>query len=133
MRWGVGTFWAPHYNTSPEVARTMLTANILVTSPLHLSDAAARLGPHQMCLPVRIGISPTIHQLLGHSKGLNSVHFSRDGQKIVSASDDNTVRVWSAVTGECEQTLVGHSKGVKSAAFSRDGQKIVSASMDNSV
>eukprot|EP01046_Picozoa_sp_COSAG06_P083734 COSAG06_NODE_30604_length_535_cov_23.107798_1_plen_153_part_01 len=42
LRWGVGTFWAPHYNTSPEVARGIFTANILVTSPLHLSDAAAR-------------------------------------------------------------------------------------------
>eukprot|EP01046_Picozoa_sp_COSAG06_P119750 COSAG06_NODE_67045_length_253_cov_0.493506_2_plen_43_part_01 len=30
--------------------------------------------------------------------------FSREGQKIVSASADKTVRVWSALTGECEQT-----------------------------
>eukprot|EP01046_Picozoa_sp_COSAG06_P112850 COSAG06_NODE_59543_length_274_cov_0.434286_1_plen_41_part_10 len=41
------------------------------------------------------------------------------------------MRVWSAVTGECEQTLAGHSQGVTSAHFSRDGQKIVSASWDN--
>jgi hypothetical protein len=133
LRWGVGTFWAPHYNTSPEVARGMFAANIPVTSPLHLSDAAARLGPHQMCLPLRIGISPTIHQLLGHSGWVNSVNFSRDGQKIVSASSDESVRVWSAVTGECEQTLAGHSHWVNSAAFSHDGQKIVSASDDKSV
>jgi WD40 repeat protein len=37
-----------------------------------------------------------------------------DGQKIASASADstgadNTVRVWSAMTGEYEQTLQGHS------------------------
>jgi WD40 repeat protein len=51
----------------------------------------------------------------------------------VSASCDTSVRVWSAVTGECEQTLVGHSDGVISAAFSRDGQKIVSASNDETV
>jgi WD40 repeat protein len=46
---------------------------------------------------------------------------------------DNSVRVWSAVTGECEQTLVGHSDYVNSAHFSVDGQKIVSASDDKSV
>eukprot|EP01046_Picozoa_sp_COSAG06_P030639 COSAG06_NODE_2923_length_6088_cov_1569.307551_2_plen_99_part_00 len=46
---------------------------------------------------------------------------------------DKSVRVWSAVTGECEQTLADHSSSVNSAAFSRDGQKIVSASSDKSV
>eukprot|EP01051_Picozoa_sp_SAG22_P021859 SAG22_NODE_4998_length_1111_cov_2.028656_3_plen_103_part_01 len=56
-----------------------------------------------------------------------------DGQKIVSASSDETVRVWSAVTGECEQTLEGHSDWVMSAQFSPDGQKIVSASWDETV
>jgi WD40 repeat protein len=38
-----------------------------------------------------------------------SAQFSPDGQKITSASDDNTVRVWSAITGDLEQTLEGRS------------------------
>jgi WD40 repeat protein len=42
-----------------------------------------------------------------------AVRFSADGQKIVSSSgqidgDDNTVRIWSAVTGKREQTMKGH-------------------------
>jgi len=65
---------------------------------------------------------------VGHSDEVMSAAFSRDGQKIVSASWDKSVRVWSAVTGECEQTLVGHSDEVTSAHFSPDGLKIVSAS-----
>ena len=51
----------------------------------------------------------------------------------MSASDDKTVRVWNAVTGECEQTLEGHSDTVLSAQFSPDGKKIVSASADKTV
>eukprot|EP01051_Picozoa_sp_SAG22_P000303 SAG22_NODE_7_length_40155_cov_25.241356_16_plen_58_part_00 len=43
------------------------------------------------------------------------------------------MRVWSAVTGECEQTLEGHSEEVNSAQFSPDGQKIVSMSSDDAV
>lgn len=38
-----------------------------------------------------------------------SATFSPDGQKIMSASWDTTVRVWSAVTGECDQTVEGHT------------------------
>ena len=53
-----------------------------------------------------------------------------DGQKIVSASTDETMRVWSTVAGDLEQTLERHNATVSSAQFSPDGQKIVSASGD---
>uniref|UniRef100_A0A671TT70 F-box/WD repeat-containing protein 7 n=1 Tax=Sparus aurata TaxID=8175 RepID=A0A671TT70_SPAAU len=34
------------------------------------------------------------------------------GDLIVSGSDDNTLKVWSAITGKCLRTLTGHSGGV---------------------
>ncbi|XP_077399710.1 F-box/WD repeat-containing protein 7-like [Vanacampus margaritifer] len=34
------------------------------------------------------------------------------GDLIVSGSDDNTLKVWSAVTGQCLRTLTGHTGGV---------------------
>ena len=69
----------------------------------------------------------------GHSDDVNSAQFGPDGQKIVSASADMTVRVWSAMSGELEQTLEGHSGAVTSAQFGPDGQKIVSASEDRTL
>ena len=36
---------------------------------------------------------------------MNSASFSPDGTKVVSGSNDETVRIWDAVTCECEQTL----------------------------
>ena len=38
--------------------------------------------------------------LEGHTDGVWAVAISTDGAKIVSGSDDNTVRVWSMETGE---------------------------------
>ena len=83
------------------------------------------MEPHKV---VPITQSVRIGMRTVHSDGVRSAQFSPDGQNIVSASDDETVRVWSAATGECVQTLAGHSGRVCSAQFSPDGQNIVSAS-----
>ena len=61
-----------------------------------------------------------------------SVAFSTDGSRIVSGSEDNTVRVWDASTGaELKVLIHGHSNyGVNSVAFSTDDARIVSGSSD---
>ncbi len=56
--------------------------------------------------------------------------FSRDGSRIVTASDDNTARVWDAATGTAIAVLSGHENQVISAAFSPDASRIVTASWD---
>ncbi len=71
-----------------------------------------------------------IRTLEGHSFSVNGCAFSPDGQLIISASDDCTLKVWDARTGEMLRSLVGHSAYVNGCAFSPDGQLIVSASDD---
>lgn len=56
--------------------------------------------------------------------------FSPDGQRIVTASGDQTARVWNAASGQLLATLRGHTQGVNSAVFSPDSQRIVTASVD---
>ncbi|XP_026476912.1 F-box/WD repeat-containing protein 7-like [Ctenocephalides felis] len=53
------------------------------------------------------------------------------GNRIVSGSDDNTLKVWSAVTGKCLRTLVGHTGGVWSSQMS--GSVIISGSTDRTL
>jgi WD40 repeat protein len=37
---------------------------------------------------------------MGHSARVQNLNFTPDGQKIISVSEDKTVRVWNAHTGE---------------------------------
>ena len=64
----------------------------------------------------------------GHSGWITSVRFSPDGTRIMSGSDDTTLRLWDAVSGAHLNTLKGHSNFITSVAFSPDGARIVSGS-----
>ena len=74
-----------------------------------------------------------LQNLMGHSDWVESVAYSPDGTKIISGSDDKTVKIWDANTGECLKTLEGHSNYVNSVAYSPDGSKIISGSNDDTV
>ena len=68
--------------------------------------------------------------ILQHVNRVNSAQFSPDGKHIVTASDDNTARVWDAKTGEPVTEPLKHEDSVNSAQFSPDGKYIVTASYD---
>jgi hypothetical protein len=53
------------------------------------------------------------------------------GNRIVSGSDDNTLKVWSAVSGKCLRTLIGHTGGVWSSQMA--GNIIISGSTDRTL
>ena len=66
--------------------------------------------------------------LTGHQEGVTSACFSPDGTRIVTASWDESARVWDTATGQCLATLAGHGGEVVSAQFSPDGTRILMAS-----
>jgi WD40 repeat protein len=65
-----------------------------------------------------------------HGKLVFSAKFSPDGQRIVTASADETGQVWDARSGQPIGSPLKHGNWVTSAKFSPDGQRIVTASAD---
>lgn len=71
--------------------------------------------------------------LRGHEGAVNTAAASPDGQRLVSAGVDGTVRVWDWAGGTEPIVLRGHEGSVSSAAFSPDGRRLVSAGIDGTV
>ena len=67
--------------------------------------------------------------LEGHTGQVWSAVFSPDGSSIVTASDDQTMRLWDARSGK-QLHFIRHNGPVYSASFSSDGSRIVTASRD---
>ncbi len=82
--------------------------------------------------------NPTLlFTLTGHSKKINNLTWWGDKssrystQKIVTASDDGSAKIWDANNGTLLFTLSGHTSAVNYAAFSPDGKRVATASTDN--
>ena len=76
--------------------------------------------------------------LSGHRNWVLAVHCNpvlhrdRSAQHIVSASEDNTIKLWNG-RGELVRSLTGHQAGVLDVRYSPDGQHLASASLDNTI
>jgi WD40 repeat protein len=74
-----------------------------------------------------------LQTLSAHSKPVYSIAFSPDGKLLVSASEDETVRIWDIAAGKCTRSVSAHKGGAYSAVFSPDGGLIASAGADKAV
>lgn len=78
--------------------------------------------------------------LTGHTKQVNSVAYSPDGNMVVSGSTDGTVRLWDATTGK-HKRILNHTNWVNflfqwlnvpvnAVAYSPDGNTVAAVSRD---
>ncbi|KAF9126638.1 WD_REPEATS_REGION domain-containing protein [Mortierella sp. GBA39] len=72
-------------------------------------------------------------RLLGHRKEVSALAYSSSGQKLLSGSDDCTVRLWTSQAGSIDFTMHGHLGSVEAVAFSPLSAQVASASGDMTV
>lgn len=76
---------------------------------------------------------PCLLTIFGHPNPINGCLFTPDNKRILSCSNDNTLKLWNAETG-CEIfTMRGHEDWVVGFAISPDGHRIASCSLDGTL
>jgi len=69
----------------------------------------------------------------GHNLGVQAVAIAPDGKRAISASSDQTLKIWDTDTGIELRTLTGHTGSVRGVAIAPDGLTAISASEDNTL
>ena len=110
-------------NTLPNIIQYTLTQYLINTSALR----------YTLCSNSTNVIASTAQTLTGHISWIRSVSWSSDRKHIASCSNDKTIRVWDAQSGNCIHTLKGHTAGVYSVTWSPDSKYLASGAGDTMV
>jgi WD40 repeat protein len=70
------------------------------------------------------------YRLTGHKARVFHATFSPNGRWLVTASGDNTARLWEVKTGQLVKLLQGHTGTVFHSTFSPDSQYVLTSSND---
>jgi WD40 repeat protein len=73
------------------------------------------------------------HVLRGHDKDVRAVAFAPDGRLLATGSEDRTIKLWDAQTGELKDTVAVIDSEVVAVAFSPDGNTLAAALNYNSI
>lgn len=71
-----------------------------------------------------------VKQFIPHEEEIRSLNWSHDGKYLITASLDNTARIWN-LSGKLITELKGHKGGVYDAKFSPDDKHIITTSFDD--
>ena len=74
-----------------------------------------------------------VKTLSEHTDMVWSVALSQDEQKLVSGSEDGTIKVWDLNTGQLNGTIDAQAGAVRSVAISADGTTLVSGHGDGTI
>jgi len=113
---------------TPDFAGLVRGFSLRTAQPDGLSASPAAKPPS---VPWTVGrLYGLLKVLRGHSGHVRAVAFTPDGKRLVSAGEDETVRIWDLVTGRCTTSLDEHPDPLWCLAVSADGNEAVSGDVD---
>uniref|UniRef100_A0A0N5A405 WD repeat-containing protein 48 homolog n=1 Tax=Parastrongyloides trichosuri TaxID=131310 RepID=A0A0N5A405_PARTI len=74
-----------------------------------------------------------IQSMEHHCDWVNDIVLCCNGQNLISASSDTTIKVWNAKQGFCMSTLRTHQDYVKALAYAKDVEIVASAGFDQAI
>ena len=89
----------------------------------HNGKGACACQPHRL-LSWR-SVEPAC-QVVGHARRVDAIAFTPGGDQVATGSQDESVVVWNAVTGQQSLRMLGHDHAISAVAFSKDGTMLVS-------
>ncbi|WP_442505363.1 protein kinase domain-containing protein [Novipirellula sp. SH528] len=120
--------------TDTETANPSESKTSSPVNSISLDDPA--LGQRNLANPTGSNSesSPSLVKHMAHEDAVRAIEFSADGQTILTAADDYTIKLWKTQSRQLDTSLRGHGGWVTSASFLGDhAAHVLSASMDRSV
>lgn len=69
--------------------------------------------------------------LKGHSGGITGIVWHPNNHSLVaSSSTDGSVKIWDAISGECQSTLAHHTNGINAVQFHPSGKFLLTGGKD---
>jgi len=88
------------------------------------ADARITLLPDSAPGTVALATVPEVMLQLGHRDPVNSLAFSPDSARLVTGSNDGSVRIWDTQTGDLLNVVEGNLGEVRAVAFSPNGRRL---------
>ena len=124
----------------PAQFRSQLYGRLLTSSEphlRHLKEQASKstLTPWARSLQQTLTPpgGPLVRTLSGHSASVSAIAVTPGSCHVISASWDQTLKVWELSSGREVRTLSGHSDGVYAVAVTADGRYVISGSGDRTL
>jgi len=119
---------------------SQILGRLMALPSIHIQDLLDQIsqsGDESRIRPLTSSLTPPggplLRTLKGHSGSVSAVAVTPDGRRAVSASWDQTLKLWDLERGEEIRTLKGHSEWVNAVAVTPDGRRAVSASRDKTL